>query len=400
MTEDFLRLKGKIQHYAWGGYHYIPQLLNIPKGDQPYAEYWMGAHPKASAEAIAGSKVLSLNKLIHQDPSTYIGTTVFNKFGELPYLFKVLDVNEMLSIQVHPSRAEAIKGFEAEEAAGVPLDAPHRNYKDKNHKPEVMVALSSFWLLHGFKPQHELAATLESVPELRPLISLFENEGYYGLYKHVMTITQQQVDAMLLPLVERVVSGPAAKKSDPAYWIASLYQGQADIKSIDRGVFSIYFFNIVELQPGQAIFQAAGIPHAYLQGQNVELMANSDNVLRGGLTPKHVDVPELLKHTKCEAVYPNILNGERVGDHEINYPCPVEDFAISMLQLQQGETYNTFSSSGETYLVLDGAATVNNSEVFARGECFYVLANKAINVVANSSTVIYKAYVPQHASNS
>ena len=142
LKNKIYKLKGTVQHYAWGGYDFIPSLLGEPiVTQQPWAEYWMGAHPSASSLLIEDNNTISLYDAIINDPEKTLGSAVFNEFGELPYLLKVLDVRDMLSIQVHPSRSEAIKGFDAEEAAGIPINAPNRNYKDRNHKPEVMVAL-------------------------------------------------------------------------------------------------------------------------------------------------------------------------------------------------------------------------------------------------------------------
>ncbi|MBC7588692.1 MAG: mannose-6-phosphate isomerase, class I, partial [Chitinophagaceae bacterium] len=156
-----LQLKGKVQHYAWGGSSFIPSLLHIDNAEnKPHAEYWMGTHPSAPSELFDGAASISLDQFIQQNPIKVLGEKVFKQFKALPYLFKVLDVNDMLSIQVHPSKAEAEKGFDAEEAAGIPLNAPNRNYKDSNHKPEIMVALSEFWLLHGFKSKEAIEKML------------------------------------------------------------------------------------------------------------------------------------------------------------------------------------------------------------------------------------------------
>jgi mannose-6-phosphate isomerase len=394
LKDQILRLRGKVQHYAWGGYEYIPNLLGEPNIDhKPCAEYWLGAHPSASSDVeLADGTTAFLHDLIEQLPFKYIGEDVYNKFGELPYLLKILDVREMLSIQVHPSKEEAIKGFEREEAAGIPINAPNRNYKDKNHKPEVMIALSEFWLLHGFKKEEALAQTLQSVPQFAFLQNTFKQEGYYGLYKHVMEMPQQQVDEILLPIVENALQMEVSKQA-PEFWIKKLYQ-QKPTSNVDRGIFSIYFFNIVCIPKGQAIFQGAGVPHAYLEGQNVELMANSDNVLRGGLTPKHIDVPELLKHTRFEAVEPNILVGERAADAEANFPLPVEDFGISAVQLQPGERYTGASFSAEIFLLVEGSVEVAH-HAFKKGEAFIVLPNTNYIIVASEHAVMYKAFVPR-----
>lgn len=389
-----LKLKGKVQHYDWGGYHFLPSLLNMEnKEHKPIAEYWMGAHRSASAEVEIEGQYQVLKKLISDDPFVYLGEKTFNTFGELPFLFKLLDVRNMLSIQVHPTKDDAVKGFEAEEEAGIPIDDVRRNYKDKNHKPEVMVALSVFWLLHGFKKEEALTEVLQQVPEFKSLLSIFNQHGYYGLYKHVMEMPQQEVDQILIPLVKRNVSGVGNVKEEPSYWVKKLYQDKL-IGNIDRGVFSIYFFNIIKLLPGEGIFQAANIPHAYLEGQNVELMANSDNVLRGGLTSKNIDVKELLKHIAFEAVVPEILQGNIINKIEWNYPCPVDDFAISAFQLKKGQKYVSTSYSAEIYIIISGTIVINSAQIFSKGFSFYVLPETEYGFIAETDCLLYKAYVP------
>jgi len=389
-------LQGNVQHYAWGGYEFIPQLLGFENVDnKPCAEFWMGAHPSASGKLETEEGLQPWYDLIQQDPVSHLGEKVYEQFGELPYLLKVLDVREMLSIQVHPTKDEAQKGFEREEAAGVPINAPHRNYKDKNHKPEVMVALGEFWLLHGFKKEEALQQVLDTVPEFNFLGKVFAEDGYYGLYKMVMEMPQEEADELLLSLVEREITTPHTKE-EPGYWVSKLYDGVLPTGNIDKGIFSIYFFNIVKVNEGEAVFQGAGVPHAYLEGQNVELMANSDNVLRGGLTPKHIDVPELLKHIVFEGIEPNILTGEDEGQ-EIKYDLPVEDFAISAVKLENGREYVSKSRSAEIFLVMQGE--VHCSQITCkRGEVFVVLPDEEYTIRGIEDAVLYKAYVPVQKS--
>ncbi|HEX8460563.1 MAG TPA: mannose-6-phosphate isomerase, class I [Segetibacter sp.] len=392
MKQKIFKLQGKVQYYAWGGFEYIPQLLGFDNAqNKPCAEYWLGAHPSASSTLETEDGAKSWYELIQQQPVEHLSEKVYAQFGELPYLLKVLDVREMLSIQVHPTKEEAQKGFEREEAAGIPIDAPHRNYKDKNHKPEVMIALGEFWLLHGFKQEEELQNILDAIPEFNFLSKVFAEDGYYGLYKMVMEMSQQEADELLLPLVKREIS-LCSNKNQPGYWVSKLYNGNAPTANVDKGIFSIYFFNVVELKQGEAIFQGAGVPHAYLEGQNVELMANSDNVLRGGLTPKHIDVPELLKHIVFEGIEPNILKGEEAG-HERQFTFPVPDFAISAIQLDTGREYVAKSKTPEIYLVMQGEVIWEHVSC-KRGEAFVVLPDTDFTLRGVEDTIVYKAYVP------
>jgi mannose-6-phosphate isomerase len=357
------KLKGKVQHYAWGGSAYIPQLLGIENpGQRPFAEYWMGAHDNGAAGLEAGEEpAVPLNEYIRQHSEASLGPYTTARFGRMPYLLKILDVKDMLSIQVHPTKRNAELEFAAENKKGVPLNAAERNYKDDNHKPELMLALSEFWLLHGFKPEEDLEQVLVAVPELSFLLPVFARKGYQELYKTVMEMPQARVNGVLQPLLDRIVplyQDGTLKKNEEHFWAARAALTYNEPGRIDRGIFSIYFFNLLNMHPGEAIFQDAGLPHAYLEGQNVEIMANSDNVLRGGLTPKHVDVPELLKHVRFEATHPRII-AEDYGPGRIAvYHTPAPDFELSKLSLMQGESLTIRAHSVEVFIVLEGKVGV------------------------------------------
>lgn len=385
-------------HYAWGGTEFLPALLGmVNPGHQPFAEYWMGAHPAAPSELLTREGNLSLYTACQQNPISVLSEKVYNRFGELPYLFKIQDVNEILSIQVHPSKAEAEKGFDREESEGIPINAPHRNYKDRNHKPEVMVALSEFWLLHGFKQLADIEKTLEDVPEFTVLLPYFRKEGLKALYQFVMEMQQPEINAMLTQLIKREIrrkNDGELTKEKPGWWVAKIFQGKTEIGAIDRAIFSLYLFNIVKVNPGEAVFQAAGVPHAYMEGQCVELMANSDNVLRAGLTPKHIDVPELMKHTVFESIIPDVMSGNPVQPGERVYPCPVPDFGIARVDLTAGLSYTGTATSLEIWAVTAGGAVVNNSLVLKRGEAFAAFANESYTIEASGDCTLFRAFVP------
>ena len=392
-------LKGKVQHYAWGGTEFIPHLLSIENPEvKPFAEYWLGTHPGGDAMVrLSDHSHTKLSGLINSDPQRYLGPSVLAGFGGLPYLLKVLDVKGMLSIQVHPTREEALKGFEREEALGMPIDAPNRNYKDRNHKPEVMIALSEFWLLHGFSP--EISNVLKEVPELLPLLPILEREGLESLYRTVMEMPSHRVDELLKPLAERIVPQylqDGLDKGSPHFWAARVMSESApDFNGLDRGIFSIYFFNVLHLKPGQAVFQGAGIPHAYLEGLNVELMSNSDNVLRAGLTPKHIDIPELMKHTRFEYVHPDIMEGEAV-DGRFVYTCPVEDFSIDRIGLNAGDSIHLETGSPEIWLQTGGTADWKGSRECrtVMGDSLFVSPGERITVTASKDSTLFRAWVP------
>ncbi|PUZ20136.1 mannose-6-phosphate isomerase, type 1 [Chitinophaga costaii] len=402
MAQKLFALEGKVQHYAWGGFHYLRDLLNLPASDVPDAEYWMGAHPSAPSLIDSKPGGQPLHEYIANDPSGVLGETTYKRFGELPYLFKILEVKDMLSIQVHPTKEEAEKGFARENAAGIPLNAPQRNYKDNNHKPEIMVALTEFWLLHGFLPEDKLKTVLQEVPEFQVFLPVFEKGGYKALYQQVMDMPQDAVNTFLRPLGARILPAYQAgtlDKDSAAFWAArAIANDPKGLDHLDRGIFSIYFFNVVHVQPGDGVFQDAGIPHAYLEGVNVELMANSDNVLRGGLTPKHVDVPELLKHTRFEAIHPNVLKGTPGKDKaELIYPTPAPDFQVSRIVLDDEHVYYEHTAqAAEILILLDGDATITGSEntvALLKGQCAFIAYGEDYRISSSNSALLYKATV-------
>ncbi len=393
------KIKGVVQNYAWGGTDYIPSLIGQPVTADKCAEYWMGAHDKAPSIVEATNE--KLNELINHQPTEFLGEKVYQRFQKLPFLFKVLDVSDMLSIQVHPSKVEAEKGFARENEAGITLSASYRNYKDDNHKPEIMVALGDFWLLHGFLPENHLRTTLKITPELSHLLAIFEDQGYKGLYSKVMEESNEETNAVLRPLIDRILplyEKGQLDKSSPEYWAAKAYLTFCPEGDLDKGIYSIYFFNIVNVKAGQAVFQDAGVPHAYMEGQNIELMANSDNVLRGGLTPKHVDVPELLEHITFKETIPDILVGDLQSDEiERIYKSPAPDFELSKLDLIDSAKYQSTSSTFEILIMLEGDVNVSSggeSISVKKGEVFAVTSDTDYKIQSNSITQIYKAKCP------
>lgn len=381
--DSIYKLKGVVQQYSWGGKSFIPSLLGITNVEEkPFAEYWLGAHPASPSFIINGRELLSLYDAIKNDGEAILGNRVKAKYSSLPYLFKVLDVRQMLSIQVHPSKASAIEEYKKETERGIFLTAPNRNYKDQNHKPELMVALSDFWLLHGFKSKIAVEEIFMRVPQLNFLQPIFKSGGYLAMYEEVMTMPQEKVDAILSPLLQEIIpkyEKEILQKSDEHFWAARAALTFCKNRIYDRGIFSIYLFNLLHLKEGEGIYQPAGLPHAYLEGQNVEVMANSDNVLRAGLTDKHVDVAELMKHVQFEATHPKIIM--TANDVEQLFEAPVEEFLLKRYQAE-----STVSWSTETATILfiyDGKATVISDEkniAVNRGEAVLVLAGKEVSI--------------------
>jgi mannose-6-phosphate isomerase len=398
IAQHIYSLKGKVQHYAWGGYEYIPSLLSINNPEKkPFAEYWLGAHPNHPSVIRSGAEENSLDQFINSYPEV-LGAAVQKQFNSLPFLLKVLDVRQMLSIQVHPDKMSAEFGFNKENELGIPLTAANRNYKDDNHKPEMMVALSDFWLLHGFKPADKLIETLSAIPDFVFLVDEFQSKGYKALYEKVMLMDQQEVNKILKPVIDRVL--PLYKngellKSQESFWAARAVETFCKNGNYDRGIFSVYFFNLVHLKKGEAIYQGAQLPHAYLEGQNVELMANSDNVLRAGLTDKHIDVDELLKHVAFVETVPNILSSPAEVNQEIKFDTPASEFELCMYELK-GSKIECEARSAEIILVLNGKAFITSGgENLSgdKGDAFFITANTSYHLSSDNAE-IYKAAVP------
>ncbi len=370
-------LRGTIKNFDWGGFSFLPSLLHLENpGKTSFAEYWIGTH--------SGGKTFV-------DLGNEISKPLEEVAGSFSYLFKILDVNEMLSIQVHPDRASARSEYERENREGIAIDDPRRNYRDPNEKPELMVALGEFWLLHGFKPVEAMHDILINITELNELLPVFHNNGYKGLYKTVMEMPQQEVNRMLQPLSDHILPqyerGELTRDTED-FWAAKALGSFSRNNQVDRGIFSIYFFNLLKLEKGEGIFQPPGIPHAYLQGQNVEIMGNSDNVLRGGLTTKHIDIAELMKHVRFEATYPEILipeteNGEKV------YKTPASEFRLSVIEVPAGEEKSWHSDGREVLLLTEGRAILDE-----QGKCLELAPGHPASLVLPGQDVQLKAIEP------
>ena len=400
MKNNVYKLQGKVQHYQWGGEQFLPQLLQRSNPEhQHFAEYWLGAHDNAPS-TIDGEPAKKLNEYIAENPPV-LGSAVAKQFGRLPYLFKVLDVKDMLSIQVHPSKQSAEEAFRKENEAGIPLTAAHRNYKDDNHKPELMVALGNFYLLHGFRAADKMHAVLSATPELQSLLPHFEGDDYRQLYSFCMEMEQPAVNTLLQPLLDRIIplyKEGKLQKDDPHFWAARAALTFNAPGSIDKGIFSIYLLNLVHLKEGEAIFQDAGVLHAYLEGQNMEIMASSDNVLRGGLTPKHIDVPELMKHIRFDATIPQVIHGTKQNSYEEVYRSPAPDFELSRFLFHPGNAIYFPAGTTEIFIVMQGSVQFGREEeeplLLNKGESAVAFAGLEVQITALEEAVVFRAGVP------
>ena len=332
-------LRGVIRTYAWGSRTAIAEFTGRrAPAAHPEAELWFGAHPADPALLDTGGATTSLLDEIRDDPDGQLGPAVRERFGDvLPFLVKVLAAGEPLSLQAHPSARQAVEGYEREDRLGLALTSPVRNYRDRNHKPELLVALSDFEALAGFRPAArtvELMRALD-VPALEPYIGLLGDQsdasGLRALFTTWITAPQPDLDKLIPAVLDGAVAyiRSGAKEFAPeartVLELGERYPG-------DAGVLAALLLNRISLTPGEGIFLPAGNLHSYLHGVGMEVMASSDNVLRGGLTPKHVDVAELLRVLDFTPVH-DARVPTRCDGIELSYRTPAVEFAASVLSL-------------------------------------------------------------------
>ncbi|MET8983685.1 mannose-6-phosphate isomerase, class I [Streptomyces sp. NPDC004539] len=368
------RLDNTVRPYAWGSRTAIPHLLGVEPTGEPQAEMWLGAHPGAPSRTARGTLV----ELIDAHPESELGEAAVAKFGpRLPFLLKLLAAGAPLSLQVHPNLRQAKEGYDDEEARGIPLDAPQRNYKDANHKPELICALTEFDGLCGFRAPEESAALLEGlgVDSLKPYADLLRAHPEDAALREVLTAVLGADRAEMTRTVTEATAACARLGGayTPYAEIARHYPG-------DPGVIAAMLLNHVRLQPGEALFLGAGIPHAYLNGLGVEIMANSDNVLRCGLTPKHVDVPELLRIVRFEATGPGVLRPEASPDGEEVYDTPIDEFRLSRYVLPEGTSVHDLTRSAPQILLCTAGTVRAGEHELAPGQSVFVAADEKAEV--------------------
>lgn len=401
-------LENSIQKYDWGSPSALPLLLGMenPTGE-PWAELWMGAHPKAPSLAIdpVTGRGEPLDRLIALDPSRILGVTTAGRFGgSLPFLLKILSASRPLSIQAHPSKLKAEHGFAQEELKGIPIDAPERNYKDANHKPETVVALTEFEGLCGFRRIDDI---LENVKTLAPgqferfAGRLSRDPGKLELSVFFYTFISMADDdkAELLRFArERSDAIVAAEPHDsPVGRMFSWVLRLMDAYPGDVGALAPLILNLFRLEPGQALNLSAGEAHAYLCGTAVEIMANSDNVLRGGLTSKHMDVPEFISSLNFDVVAVEAMEAGAPADGFSPYRCDVPDYSIAKAAVDGVLTSSRRVPGPEILLCTEGSLRVAGADgsgaPLARGSSVFVTADEGDYSLSGNGTV-FRAGVP------
>ena len=401
-------IRGAIRTYAWGSRTAIAEFTGRPSPTaHPEAELWLGAHPGDPAELDGPGPRVSWADAIRSDPEGQLGPAVRARFGDtLPYLVKVLAADEPLSLQAHPSARQAVEGYEAEDRLKVALNSPVRNYRDRSHKPELLVALTEFEALAGFRPAAGTVALLRAlaVPELEPFIALLSGEsdaaGLRALFTTWITAPQPNLDTLIPAVLDGAVgyvrSGATefVAEAKTALELGERYPG-------DAGVLAALLLNRISLKPGEGIYLPAGNLHSYLRGMAMEVMANSDNVLRGGLTPKHVDVPELLRVLDFAPVLDARVHTDRHGIETV-FQTPAPEFAASVLTLDGERLGHEIDApcahDGPQILVcMQGSAVVRakSGEVLLdRGAAAWVAADDGpIRLEATATARLFRATV-------
>lgn len=393
-NKHFYKMTNVIQNYAWGSFKSF-ELLFGKENDcgEPQAEIWMGAHSNGCSNIEYNLSSLPLSDFINKQKAEALGQNTADKFGELPYLFKVLAAENALSVQVHPSKEQAVAGFELENEKGIALTDPSRNYKDPNHKPELVFALTPYLAMNGFRQYEEILKLFKEINNsaINDLVSAYELEcssvGLKRFFHDLLSLESKLKEEAVTNLANFAAS---RLDNDLFSLILDLEKQYPN----DVGLFAPLFLNVIELQPGEAMFLNACTPHAYIKGTALEIMANSDNVLRAGLTPKYMDVPELVDCTIFEPIPSDkLLSTPTAVGIESQYHVPVEDFKFSIYTPNTPTTVEV--NSAEIVFAIDADVTLShpNGEqiTISKGESVFI-PNFASGYDLHSSGKVARAY--------
>lgn len=382
--------------YAWGSRTAIASLQGrTTPTSGPEAELWMGAHPIAPSKVERrGLSLPALGEVIERDPEAELGAKVVRDLGpRLPFLLKVLAAAEPLSLQAHPTMAQARDGYDDEERRGVPLDAPTRNYKDPSHKPELLCALTQFEALSGFRSIDETLLLFDTLdvselePALRPMRASPDAHGLAETFGRLLTMSDAERDAAVTSTLAACASPPRLLESTGFIHERAMASRLGKLYPGDIGVVCALLLELVHLEPGEAIYLGAANLHAYLGGTGIEIMASSDNVLRGGLTKKHVDVPELLKVLDFSGGPAQIVHARPIDEVESVYDTPAREFRLSRLDVRSSVVRDT--NGPEILLVTEGSIRGDGLAI-ERGSAVFVAASTKSYVLEGTGT-LYRA---------
>ncbi len=403
-------LRGATRTYAWGSRTAIAEFTGRPSPTaHPEAELWFGAHPADPAYLETPDGEKSLLAAVQSDPDGQLGPAVRGRFGDvLPFLVKVLAAEEPLSLQAHPSAEQAVEGYVREDRVGVPLKSPIRNYRDRSHKPELLVALTEFDALGGFRPPARSVALMRAlaVSDLDPFITLLggqpDADGLRALFTTWITAPQPDLDVLIPAVLDGAVAYVRSGETEFAAEARTLLE-LGERYPGDAGVLAAMLLNRIALAPGEAIFMPAGNLHSYIRGVGMEVMANSDNVLRGGLTPKHVDVPELLRVLDFTPADEGTLRTPTHRDGiELFYDAPAVEFATCVLMVDGDDLGHEIDApsrhDGPQILVCTEGSVVVRAKsdvvVLERGSAAWVAADDGpIRLEATTPAKLFRATV-------
>lgn len=393
-----LRLSGAVKDYAWGSTSAISDFTGIDYGGRRVAELWFGAHN--GAQTLAGGRPLS--EVISSDPTGVLGKDISARFdGQLPFLLKVIAPDQPLSLQVHPGKELAEAGFQAEEEAGIPQNSPRRNYRDRNHKPEMIFALTPFEAFAGFRAPRRAIEVLENLnaPLAREMLEILRAQpGYRGLRAVARKLLapldeerQAQIAAVITACQDRLDRGtsPSLRVDRQAVALARNYPS-------DPGAVLSLLLNPVTLREGEALFIPTGAVHAYVSGLGIEVMSSSDNVLRAGLTPKHIDAGEALRCMDFHGAPPVRIAPEMNGRGTGIYYAPVDDFELSVSEISGGEWIPIPGRGPRILLGISGDLEVGiggSIETIRTGEAVFISAAEGA-VRSRGSGKLAQAGVP------
>jgi mannose-6-phosphate isomerase len=401
LMANLYKLHNQIKHYEWGSANLIPQLLGIAGDGSPWAELWMGSHSDTSSLVSLPSGDVSLGEFIAHSPRRYLGEKTAQRYGELPFLFKLLAAEKPLSIQAHPNMTQAHEGFERENRAQIPHNAPSRNYRDPNHKPEILCALTPFTGMCGFRSPDKIAQFLSVF--LAGTIPVLVRDGFILLLQAleipapVLALRNflNTLFGFSLPVREALTqfilssAGGEGGEWELARDLARQFPG-------DPAIIAPFYLSVFHLEPGEAIFLKAGIPHSYVHGLGIELMANSDNVLRGGLTAKHIDIPELMKVLDFNSSKPRIIKPEPDSGC-FTYPAPCEEFSLTVMR---GKAAGAAQPAGfarnppAICIVTEGEVSIGGT-ILKQGESAFIpAADDDDPLVLQGHYTLYAASVP------
>lgn len=392
-------LKNTVQEYSWGSKTIIPKLLGKKyPTKKPQAELWMGSHPKLPSEILSNGNHTPLDQVIHKNPKALLGKKAAHKFqGELPFLFKVLAVNRPLSLQAHPDEKQARSGYQKEIKARIPLSAENRNFKDPNAKPEILCAVTPFWALCGFRPFEEMLTLIDMVhsPTLKEISKPLKKDPHAAGLKRFFTQLMNLVESKKAGVIAEVAKFARTHQTlNPAFhWITKLHK----LHPNDIGMIAPLLLNLIHLREDEAIYFPPRQLHSYLEGFGMELMGNSDNVLRGGLTPKHLDVEGLIHILNFSPARVHILKPIPVSKAEKMIPSALQEFSLSMIEVRKNVSMTSRASRNiEMMICLKGNGTIEAGQKilkFRQGTSWLVPAAAGVYTIRGNAK-IYKATIP------